>query len=110
MQAAHGDYRPARRTGRERRVVLVALAEQREVVGHVRGGDLGDLSGTARGQRRGVPLQVPAVRLDRVSGQPALDGEMVEVPADRRGYLRQLTALSSDAQAGAQARTSATGV
>ena len=84
MQPAHRDDRTARRTGGERLVLIVALAQPGKEFCDVLGGYLADLGAPGRGQRGGVPLQVPAVRLDGVSGESALDSEMVEVSAGRR--------------------------
>ena len=65
-------------------MLVIAFAQPGKEFCDVLGGYRADLGAPARGQGGGVPLQVPAVRLDGVSGEAALDGEMVEVPAGRR--------------------------
>src|SRR5205807_2420130 len=42
-------------------------------------------------QRVAVAQQIPAVGLERAGGEPALDRQVVEVPADRAGDRDQLS-------------------
>ena len=73
-------------------MVGITCSQPGHVVGDVGGGHVADLGPAGRGQRRGVPVQIPLVRLECVGGQPALDGKVVEVAADRRADGRQLRA------------------
>jgi hypothetical protein len=66
-------------------VLVVPRAQAGQVVGDVCGGDVLDFGPAGRALRRGVPGEVAPVRLKGVSGQPALDGKMIEIPADRCG-------------------------
>ena len=74
MQATDSYHRTPRRAGRQRLVLLVALAQPGQELSDLGRRHLADLGPAGGGQRRSVPLQVPAVRLDRVDGQAALDG------------------------------------
>jgi hypothetical protein len=68
---------------------LVALSQTGQEVSDVLSGDLPDLGSPARTQGCGVAFQVPPVRLKRVLGQAALDGQVVEIPRDRARECRQ---------------------
>lgn len=72
-------------------MVVVARAQSGQVRLDDAGSDRREVGDTGLGQRREVTLQIPAVRGEGVRGQAALDGEVVEVPADgtaqgRRGF------------------------
>jgi hypothetical protein len=63
-------------------MVFVTLAQPGQELGDVLRGDLADVVATAGSQRRGVPVQVTPVRLQRVRGQTPLDRQVVEVGRD----------------------------
>ncbi len=58
---------------------------------HVLGRHLADTPRTAGGQRYHIPLQVPAVGLQRVRGQAPLDHQVIEIPADGGSDAGQLS-------------------
>lgn len=62
----------------------VASTQPGHVTGHVGGRYLADLGTTGIGQCRRIPAQIAPVGGKGVDGQPALDGKMIEIPADRR--------------------------
>jgi hypothetical protein len=74
---------------------LVALPQSGEKVSDILRADVLDLGPPGRGQRSGVTLQVTPVRLERVLGEPALHGQVVEIPPDRSGEGGQLSTSAS---------------
>jgi hypothetical protein len=67
----------------KRRMILVTLAQPGQEPGHVLGGHLGDVRHAPRRQRLRIAPQVPAVGLQRVRGQAALDHQVVEIALGR---------------------------
>ena len=61
-------------------------------------GDLGDRRPAGQGQELQVALQIPAIGQQGVAGDAALDGEVVEVPAERGGELGRRFACGVIAQ------------
>jgi hypothetical protein len=66
-------------------VHFVARPQADQVIGDVRRLDVTDLRAAGRLERAGIPRQVPVVGRQGVGGQPALDGQVIEVPADSGG-------------------------
>jgi hypothetical protein len=90
MQPAHGDDRTARRARRQRRVLGVTLAQAGQEVGDVLRTDGTDVRQCSPLQRRGIPVQVTPVCLQRVGGQASLYRQVVEVSRDGLGGRSQL--------------------
>ena len=72
-------------------MLRVARAQPGQEGRHVLRRDLADLGPAPDGERGGVPLQVPAVGLQRVRGEAPLDHQVIEIPADRPGDGGQLS-------------------
>jgi hypothetical protein len=83
-------------------MTIVPLAQGGEEGRDVGLGDLGERPAPSSGQVREVAAQVATVRRERVAGQPAFDGQVVEVGADRGkqlgGRLAQPRTSASDTQ------------
>jgi hypothetical protein len=62
---------------------FVALGQRRQVGRDASRRDRGQIGDRRGGQPVRVPVEVPPVSVQRVAGQPALDGQVVEIPADR---------------------------
>ncbi len=73
-------------------MLVVALAQTRQVVGYVGRRDVADLRTAGRLKRAGVPGQVTAVSRESMGGQPALDRQVIEVAADCRRDSSQRSA------------------
>jgi hypothetical protein len=74
---------------------LVALPQPGQEVSDILRADVLDLGPPGRGQRRCVALQVTPVRLERVLREPALYGQVVEIPPDNSGEGGQLSTSAS---------------
>jgi hypothetical protein len=109
MQATDGDQGTAGRGRGQRRMLGVALAQGGEEAGDVGFGDLGQVVPSGGGQRADVPAQVTAVRRQGVRGQPALDGQVVEVRRDGARRRRRAQPSASASGVSAMACASATG-
>ncbi len=112
VQAAHGDHGPPGGACRQRGVLVVPGAQAGQVVGDVGGDDVLDSRPGRLGSASRRTGEVAPVRLKGVSGQPALDGKMIEIPADRCGHGGQLTQHPNSAPKPSriQLSTSASGV
>ena len=64
-------------------MLLVPLPQPGQEGCDVRAGELAHRGLPPAGQRVAVAQQIPAVGLERAGGEPALDRQVVEVPADR---------------------------
>ena len=60
-------------------MLLVALAHPGQETGDVRLRHLREVVATGVGEEPHIALQIPPVRRERVRGEPALDGQVVEV-------------------------------
>jgi hypothetical protein len=69
-------------------VPLVTVAQRRDVPGDLGGRGRGEVVDPTRGERDQITIQITAVRRERVAGQAALDGEVVEIGADRAAQRR----------------------
>ena len=88
VPATDRDHGPSRGRRRERRVALPALPQGDEVGTDVLGADVADGVDTADRTERQVPLEVPAVGKQRVASHTALDGQVIEITAQRSPQLR----------------------
>jgi hypothetical protein len=95
VQAAHRNDSTAGRGGRKRRMLAVALAQARQEGSDIASADVLDLCLPGCGQGVGVALQVTAVSRQSVLGQPALDGQVIEIPPDSPGEGGQLSTSAS---------------
>ena len=83
VQPAHRDHGPPGGAGGQRSVLLVPLPQPGQEGRDVRAGELAYRHLSPAGQRVAVAQQIPAVGLERAGGEPALDRQVIEVPADR---------------------------
>jgi hypothetical protein len=95
MQAPDSDDSAARRAGGERRVLGIAFAQPGQEVSDIGRGDVSDLRAAGHGEGRRVALQIAPVRLERVRGEAALDGQVVEISIDRPGQRCQVSTSAS---------------
>ena len=88
VEPPHRHDGPGRRRRAQRRVVGVPLAQRDQEPGHGRLGDVVEVGHAEPVEVLEVAAQVAPVRRERVRGQAALDGEVVEVGADCPRDLR----------------------
>jgi hypothetical protein len=91
VQAADSDNSPPGRAGRERRMILVTLAESGQEARDVLSADLLDLGPPGRSQGRSITTQVTPVGLQCVLGEAALYRQVVEITPDSTGEGCQLS-------------------
>jgi len=91
VQPADGDHGAACRARSQRWVIDIALPQPRQEIGHVLAADRLDIGLPGRGHGRRVTLQITPVSLQRVLGEAALHGQVVEIPPDSSGDRGQLS-------------------
>ncbi|GIF46466.1 hypothetical protein Afe04nite_10050 [Asanoa ferruginea] len=67
---------------------LVAVAQRGDMAGDLGRRGRREIVDPTSGERDQITIQIATVRRERVAGQPPLDGEVVEVGADRTAQRR----------------------
>jgi hypothetical protein len=109
VQPSHGHQRTTGGGRRQRTVLVVPFPEPGQEGGDILLRDVGQVGEPGRRELVEVAAQVPAVRRQRVGGEAALDGQVVQVRRDGPGRGRGAQPSASASEVSGIACASATG-